>query len=75
MSALLEVSGLEVHYFTRKGVLPALRDVSFRLSEGEVLGIVGESGCGKSTAALAIMGLLPLNGRIVEVRFGSKGRI
>lgn len=74
MSALLEVSGLEVHYFTRKGVLPALRDVSFRLSEGEVLGIVGESGCGKSTAALAIMGLLPLNGRIVGGQIRFKGQ-
>ncbi|MEM2587756.1 MAG: ABC transporter ATP-binding protein [Candidatus Bathyarchaeia archaeon] len=74
MTPLLEVNGLEVHYFTRKGVLPALRDVSLRLYEGEVLGIVGESGCGKSTTALAIMGLLPLNGRIVKGQIWFRGQ-
>lgn len=74
MTPLLEVNGLEVHFFTRRGVLPVLRDVSFRLNEGEVLGIVGESGCGKSTTALAIMGLLPLNGKIVKGQIWFKGQ-
>ncbi len=74
MTTLLEVKGLEVHYFTPKVVLPALRDVSFRLGEGEVLGIVGESGCGKSTTALAIMGLLPPNGRILGGQIRFKGQ-
>ena len=57
--ALLEVSGLRTHFFTREGVVRAVDGVSFSVDAGRTLGIVGESGCGKSVTALSIMGLLP----------------
>jgi oligopeptide/dipeptide ABC transporter ATP-binding protein len=56
---LLEVSDLRTHFFTREGVVQAVDGVSFSLEKGETLGIVGESGCGKSVTALSIMGLIP----------------
>ncbi len=59
MTPLLEVENLSITFDTAKGALEATRDVSFTLAEGETLGIVGESGCGKSITNLAIMGLLP----------------
>ena len=57
--ALLEVDDLRTHFFTREGVVQAVDGVSFSVDEGETLGIVGESGCGKSVTALSIMGLIP----------------
>jgi oligopeptide/dipeptide ABC transporter ATP-binding protein len=57
--ALLEVKDLKTHFFTREGVVRAVDGVSFEVDKGETLGIVGESGCGKSVTALSIMGLLP----------------
>ena len=62
---LLDVRGLKVHFETQAGVVRAVDGVDFSLGDGESLGLAGESGCGKTTAALAIMGLLPQNGRIV----------
>ncbi|WP_244467878.1 ABC transporter ATP-binding protein [Nitratireductor soli] len=56
---VLRVEGLRVELRVEKGVLAAVDDVSFALRRGETLGIVGESGCGKSMTALSIMGLLP----------------
>lgn len=56
---LLEIEDLSITFDTAKGALQATREVSFNLKEGETLGIVGESGCGKSITNLAIMGLLP----------------
>ncbi len=64
--ALLDVKGLKVHFETREGTVRAVDGIDFSLGEGESLGLAGESGCGKTTAALSIMGLLPNNGRIVE---------
>jgi oligopeptide/dipeptide ABC transporter ATP-binding protein len=61
---LLSVRGLEVVYHTQEGILPALHDVSFDVRPGEIVGIVGESGCGKSTVASALLRLLPPNGQI-----------
>ena len=55
---LLEVEDLQVEFHTRDGVAKAVNGVSFSLSEGETLGILGESGCGKSVTAQAIMGIL-----------------
>ena len=72
MSVLLDIKNLSTHFHTQLGVIKAVNDVSFSLSEGETLGLVGESGCGKSVTALSIMRLVPSPpGRIVggEVMF------
>jgi oligopeptide/dipeptide ABC transporter ATP-binding protein len=68
---LLEVKDLHTQFFTDSGVVQAVNGVSFDLHEGESLGIVGESGCGKSVTALSIMGLVPEPGRVTkgEIRF------
>lgn len=60
-SPLLEVNQLAIEFKTERGLLTAVRDVSFTLNPGETLGIVGESGCGKTVTGLSIMGLLPKN--------------
>jgi oligopeptide/dipeptide ABC transporter ATP-binding protein len=57
--ALLEVKDLKTHFFTREGVVQAVDGISFSLEKGKTLGLVGESGCGKSVTALSIMGLIP----------------
>ena len=57
--ALLEVDDLRTHFFTREGTVRAVDGVSFTVEKGKTLGIVGESGCGKSVTALSIMGLIP----------------
>src|SRR5499433_294482 len=59
MAALLEVRDLRTHFFTPQGVVKAVDGVSYTLEEGETLGLVGESGCGKSVSALSIMRLVP----------------
>ena len=59
MSALLEVRGLRAGFDTDAGYVEVLDGVSFELASGETLGLVGESGCGKSVSALSIMNLLP----------------
>ncbi len=71
---LLEIRDLSVSYFTRAGEVPAVKDFSLTIHKGEGIGLVGESGCGKSTVAMAIMRYLGRNGRIVggDIRF--KGR-
>jgi oligopeptide/dipeptide ABC transporter ATP-binding protein len=65
---LLEVSDLRVRFSLAKGGLTAVDGVSFRLDDGEALGIAGESGCGKTTTALSLLQLLPSNGRIESGR-------
>ena len=57
--ALLEVDALSVRYRSDHGPVSAVDDISFSVRRAEVLGLVGESGCGKSTVAAAILGLLP----------------
>jgi oligopeptide/dipeptide ABC transporter ATP-binding protein len=59
---VLEVRDLHTHFFLRRGTIKAVDGVSFSLKRGEVLGLVGESGCGKSLTALSLMRLLPRNG-------------
>ena len=59
---VLEVRDLHTHFFLRRGVVKAVDGVSFSLQRGEVLGLVGESGCGKSLTALSLMRLLPKGG-------------
>ena len=68
--ALLDVKNLSVQLQTRQGPATAVRDLSFTLARGETLGLVGESGCGKSLTALALMGLLPDNAQVSgSIRF------
>ena len=59
MGTLLEVRDLQTHFFTQEGVVKAVAGVSYDLQEGETLGLVGESGCGKSVSALSILRLIP----------------
>ncbi len=59
MATLLEVKDLKTHFFTMDGVVRAVDGVSYDLEEGETLGLVGESGCGKSVSALSLMRLIP----------------
>ncbi len=74
MTALLEVRDLSVEFETSRGLLRAVDRISFSLDKGESLGIVGESGCGKSVTALSIMRLIRAPGRVqgAEIRFQGK---
>lgn len=63
---ILEVKGLKTQFFTESGVVKAVDGIDFYVKRGEVLGIVGESGCGKSVTSLSIMQLVGQPGRIVE---------
>ena len=74
MSHLLEVNDLGTHFPTRGGLVRAVDGVSFHLDRGELLGLVGESGCGKSMTALSVMRLIAPPGRIVsgEILFDGK---
>ena len=58
-SYLLQIKGLKTHFFTDDGVSPAVDGVDYEVRKGETLGVVGESGCGKSVTALSIMRLIP----------------
>jgi len=71
---LLEVKNLQTCYFTSRGAVKAVDNISFTIRKGETLGLVGESGCGKSTVALAIMRLVPVPGRIIGGQVLFKGR-
>jgi oligopeptide/dipeptide ABC transporter ATP-binding protein len=67
MGTLLEVKNLKTYFYTMDGIVKAVDGVSYDLEEGETLGLVGESGCGKSVSALSIMGLIPYPpGRVEE---------
>ena len=72
---LLEIRRLAVHFQTARGIVPAVQDVSLEIAAGEVVGLVGESGCGKSVTALSILRLLPDNARIAsgELLFRDSG--
>src|SRR4051794_6534922 len=71
---LLEVRNLRVEFPTRRGTLVAVDDVSFHIDPGEVLGVVGESGAGKSLTGTAIIGLLEPPGRIAGGEILLEGR-
>jgi oligopeptide transport system ATP-binding protein len=71
---LLDVENLDVRFWTRRGTVHAVNGISFSLSPGETLGIVGESGCGKSVTALALMGILPRAGRVTAGTVRYDGR-
>ena len=72
--SLLSVQNLQVHFRTSGGSLRAVDGVSFDLADGESLGMVGESGCGKTTITRAILQILPLNGEIPEGRVLFRGQ-
>ena len=63
---LLEIKGLKTHFFTEDGTVKAVDGVDFNIKAGEILGLVGESGCGKSVTALSIMQLIGKPGKIIE---------
>ena len=70
MSELLALEHLDVGFTTEAGRVSAVSDVSLAVAEGEIFGLVGESGCGKTTLAMALMGLLPATARVTgSVRF------
>ncbi len=63
---LLQVRGLKSYFFTRDGLIKAVDDLSFDISAGETLALVGESGCGKSMTSLSILRLIPEPGKVVD---------
>lgn len=71
---LLQCEGLSISYFTRAGEIPAVLDFDLTVMQGEAVGLVGESGCGKSTVAMGIMRYLGRNGGIAGGRILYKGR-
>lgn len=70
-NTILEVDNVQINYETRKGDIEAIQGVSFKVDKGETVGLVGESGCGKSTIAFGIVNFLGPNGKIVDgsIRF------
>jgi len=75
MKELLKVKNLKTYFFTHEGTVKAVDGISFKINQGETLGLVGESGCGKSVTALSIMRLIPHPpGKIVggEIYFEGK---
>jgi len=65
---VLKVENLKINFFTRKGIVYAVDDISFTLKKGETLGLVGESGCGKTTIVLGLMKMVPTPGEIIGGR-------
>jgi len=63
---ILEIKGLKTHFFTESGIVRAVDGVDLHVKRGEVLGLVGESGCGKSVTSLSIMRLISQPGKIIE---------
>ena len=75
-NGLLTIKDLKTYFFTRWGVVKAVDDIDISLGKGETLGLVGESGCGKSVTALSILRLVPRpRGRIVGERSSFRGVI
>ena len=75
MPPLLSVKNLSTHFFTRDGIIKAVDDISYDINKGEVIGLVGESGCGKSVSALSLMRLIPNPpGKIVNGKILFEGR-
>lgn len=71
---LLEVQGLVTHFFTDDGIVKAVDGVDFKVERGEIIGLVGESGCGKSVTSFSILGLVDAPGKIMEGRIFYEGK-
>jgi oligopeptide/dipeptide ABC transporter ATP-binding protein len=71
---LLEVKNLKTYFFTEDGVVKAVDGVDFYVNSGEVLGLVGESGCGKSVTSLSVMRLIGIPGKVVDGEITFEGR-
>jgi oligopeptide/dipeptide ABC transporter ATP-binding protein len=71
---LLKVEDLHVRFGTERGLVHAVNGISFEIRPGETLGIVGESGCGKSVTSLAVLGILARNGRVTQGRAVFEGQ-
>ena len=74
MAPLLEIEDLHTQIKLRQGTVHAVDGISLSVDPGDTLGIVGESGCGKTMTALSIMGLLPVGGHIAEGAIRLDGR-
>ncbi|MCF0230137.1 MAG: ABC transporter ATP-binding protein [Parasporobacterium sp.] len=74
MNNVLEIRNLKSYFFTEKGVAPAVDDIDLDIPKGKIIGLVGESGCGKSMTAKSIMGLLKFPGKIAggSIMFGDR---
>ena len=77
MSSILEVTNLSMHYETISGNVDAVKNISFNVNQGESFGLVGESGCGKTSVAMTLLQLQPENGKISEgsIKFDSNEMI
>ena len=75
MDKLLEIRDLHTSFFTHVGEVKAVRGVNIDLYQGEAIGIVGESGCGKSVTSLSIMGLVPSPGKVIKGEIYFNGKI
>ncbi|WP_232699128.1 ABC transporter ATP-binding protein [Brevibacillus daliensis] len=76
-STILEINNLKTYFYTDKGVVPAVDDISIKVKKGQIIGIVGESGCGKSMTSLSIMQLIAPPGKIAggEILFQNKNLV
>lgn len=73
-SIILDIRNLKSHFFTAKGEVPAVDGVSIQVPAGKIIGVVGESGCGKSMTAMSVMGLLRYPGKVVDGTITLDGR-
>jgi len=71
---LLDVQDLHIHYDTQRGVMKAVEGVSFSLDAGQHIGLIGESGCGKTTTGRSLLRVMPRNGKIAHGQVWFKGR-
>lgn len=72
--SLLKINNIKTHFFTKRGIVPAVDGVTIEIPSGKIIGIVGESGCGKSVTSLSVLGLLQRPGKTVEGSIEFNGR-